>query len=279
MLGKGLIYRTFGDEADPKKAFERMCGATGLADVLSKRFAGIAIARYDLYLSDKWNDEDLQVDAALALGGVGNVADMSEGESYDLGVRNFPDMGKMDEWKARAEKMYRSCGAASKALYEKMHSYTIGNGADITFTKLVDKLFGATTKKLFNHQQIERLVGFVQPMVPGIPREEPGVNAEAVFEAIYKIGKMLGVYIVCLWKLRRDVNAFHKEHGIEYTRVFPAGWRLADGVVVSPGVAKRADEMHGNFRTLRGQIAYATDVILDPDTAVHRFTTASLRLR
>ena len=57
---------------------------------------------------------------------------------------------------------------------------------------------------------------------------------ESVRDAFYMIGEMLGIYIVCLWKLERDRSNFEDKLFIQNLRV---------------------------------QVAYAIDLILDPTNA------------
>ena len=182
-MGKNLIYDTFKDDANPRNAFNSMCGATGLADVLTKRFVMFASQPYGEMLWDVW--ADVRADVT----GLGEaIEDLSGEEADKLAEENFPDIFKADEWEADAKALFDR--APPKALY--LNKYR----NDREFGKLVDNLFIWTNKYLFEDPR-------------AINTRMPDVDA---LDVLYMIGEALGLYIVCLWKLERDRIAFEAKH-------------------------------------------------------------------
>jgi len=183
-LGKRLIYDTFKDEANPRKAFLSMCGATGLADVLEKRFVMLASQPYGEMLWERW------VDVRADVTGLGEaIEDLSGEEADKLAEEYDPDIFKADEWEANAKALFDR--APPKALYLDKYRN------DRAFGKLVDNLFKGTAKYLFED-----------------PRAINDMDNDAnALDALYMIGEALGVYIVCLWKLERDRDDFNDKHG------------------------------------------------------------------
>ena len=226
VLGEGLIYRTFRDDAHPQRAFERMCGATGLADVLAKRFVVFAVSQYGEMLWDTWSDVRADVT------GLGEaIEDLSTDEVYELAVKNYPDIGKTNEWESDAKRLFIS--APPKALYvDKYHR-------DPIFAKLVDVLFASTAKSLFEDRNLQTL-----------DSKNRGDNPN--LEAFYEIGELLGVYIVCLWQLERDMSNFEDKHAVD------------DDLMSDDDVQVVLEEMRFKILDLRVQIVYAQDLILDP---------------
>jgi len=226
LFGKGLIYHTFRDDDHTKRAFDRMCEARGLGDVLAKRFVMLAADQYGEMLWDIWNDNRAQI-TELGEG----IEDLSTDEVNKLAVQYYPNIGKTDDWEADAKALFRS--APSKALY--LYKYQ----NDEIFSKLVNVVFGTTKKYLFaDPKAIDD--------VNGTNRNEPEL------EAIYEIGEVLGVYIVCLWKLERDLKEIDIESEGRY-----------DGGVLDT----RIDEMTTDIQNLRVKVVHAVNRILDPDTA------------
>jgi len=181
--GKNLIYDTFRDDANPRNAFNSMCGATGLADVLTKRFVMFASEPYGELLWDVWADTRADVT------GLGEaIEDLSGEEADKMAEEYYPDIFKADEWVADAKALFER--APPKALYLDKYRN------DATFSKLVDNLFKGTTKYLFED-----------------PRAINDMDNDAnALDAFYMIGEVLGIYTVCLWKLERDRNAFEAKH-------------------------------------------------------------------
>ncbi len=225
-MGKRLIYDTFKDDANPQKAFNSMCGATALADVLEKRFVMFASNWYGEMLWDVW--ADVRADVT----GLGEaVEDLSEEEENKLVEEYDSDMFKTDEWEADAKVLFDR--APPKALYLDKYRN------DRVFSKLVDNLFQYTARHLF-----------VNPRA--IREMDSSANA---LDALYMIGEVLGIYIVCLWKLERDRSAFDDKHSAD------------DDPMPADVLDTLLDEMDADIHDLRVRIAYAVDLILDPTNA------------
>jgi hypothetical protein len=185
-MGKRLIYDTFKDDAHPQKAFLSMCGATGLADVLEKRFVMLASKEYDEMLWDNWNDTRADIT------GLGEaIEDMSTEEVNKLAEENYPDIFKANNWAAEAKALFDR--APPKALYLDKYRN------DRAFGKLVDNLFKGTIRYLFvNPMAFYHMSHDANPL-----------------DVLYMIGEMLGIYIVCLWKRERDMSAFEAKHSAD----------------------------------------------------------------
>ena len=241
VLGEGLIYRTFRDKADPKKAFERMCTATGLANVLAKDFELAAIHGYSEMMWDKFYDRP-----CISVTGMRDALKrMSQDERETLAVDYFPDIGRTEEWQKEARELFWNAPSYELYIQQKNKGQM--------FSKLIAVLFKSTLVSLFEDGNI-----FAE-MARLFPYRSASMHCAALGHdlsnrparrAFSEIGKLLGVYIVCLLQLERDVVAFEKEHD---TSVDEVGY-----------AAHLAEEMHVNIQNLRVQIAYAQDLILDP---------------
>lgn len=232
-MGKHLIYDTFKDDANPRKAFLSMCGATGLADVLEKRFVMLASKEYGEMLWDNWSDTRADIT------GLGEaIEDMDTEEVNRLAEENYPDIFKTDEWEADAKALFDR--APPKALY--LDKYRNDPG----FSKLVDKLFKTTAHYLFQDPRA---------FYDRIP------DADAL-NVIYMIGEMLGIYIVCLWKLERDRDDFNDKHGGD------------DDPMPGDVFGTLYYEKVVFIQNLRVRINYAIDVILDPVNAAPNYVDA-----
>lgn len=225
-MGKRLIYDTFKDDANPRKAFLSMCGATGLADVLEKRFVMLASKEYGEMLWNDWSDRRADIT------GLGEaIEDMDTEQVNKLAEENYPDIFNAEEWAANAKALFDR--APPKALYlDKYRNNPV-------FSKLVDKLFKTTVHYLFQDPR-----AFYDRM--------PDADA---LNVIYMIGEMLGIYIVCLWKLERDRSAFDDKHSAD-SDPMPAD--VLDTLL---------DEKRVAIQHLRTRIPYAVDLILDPVNA------------
>ena len=229
VLGEGMIYRTFRDDANPQRAFERMCGAMGLADVLAKRFVIFAVEQYDEQLWDTWNDERAEI---TELGEA--IEDLPVDDVEKLAKEYFPSLASTHEWESNAKRLFSS--APPKALYVDKYSN------DPIFAKLVDVLFASTTKSLFEDQNLSTL-------------DSTNRGNEPVLEAFYEIGELLGVYIVCLWQLQRDHDKFADNHLVD------------DDLMSDDEVEVLLDEMSTKIQDLRVQLVYAQDLVLNPAMA------------
>lgn len=228
LLGKGLIYRTFRDDDHPKRAFERMCGAKGLGDVLAKRFVMSTVGKYDETLWDQWDDNRAEVT------GLGEeIEDLSMDEIEKLQVQYYPDIGKTNDWEADAKALFNS--SPSKAIYLDKYRN------DEIFSKLVNVLFKSTQKYLF---QDDKAIDNINET----NRNEP------VLEAINEIGEVLGVYIVCLWQLEHDLDKINTE--TEHNGRYEGGW-----------LDMRIDQMQVEIQNLRVKVFHAVNTVLNPDTA------------
>lgn len=225
-MGKRLIYDTFKDDANPQKAFLSMCGAMGLADVLEKRFVMLASQPYGEMLWERW--ADVRADVT----GLGEaIEDLSGEEADKLAEEYDPDIFKADEWEAEAKALFDR--APPKALYLDKYRN------DRAFGKLVDNLFKGTAKYLFED-----------------PRAINDMSSDAnALDVIYMIGEMLGIYIVCLWKLGRDRSAFEAKHSSD------------DDPMPADVLDTLLDEKDVFIQNLRIRIPYAIDLILDPVNA------------
>ena len=228
-MGKRLIYDTFKDDAHPQKAFLSMCGATGLADVLEKRFVMFASQPYGEMLWERW--ADVRADVT----GLGEaIEDLSGEEADKLAEEYDPDIFKADEWEANAKALFDR--APPKALYLDKYRN------DRAFGKLVDNLFKGTAKYLFED-----------------PRAIHDMDSSAnALDALYMIGEVLGVYIVCLWQLGRDRSAFEAKHSSDDD---PMPDDVLDNLVFEKDVF---------IQNLRTRIPYAIDLVLNPTDATER---------
>ena len=229
VLGEGMIYRTFRDDANPQRAFGRMCGAMGLADVLAKRFVIFAVEQYDEQLWDTWNDVRADIT------GLGEaIEDLPVDDVEKLAKEYFPSLASTHEWESNAKRLFSS--APPKALYVDKYSN------DPTFAKLVDVLFASTTKSLFEDQNLSTL-------------DSTNRGNDPVLEAFYEIGELLGVYIVCLWQLQRDHDKFVDNHPVD------------DDLMSYDQVEVLLNEMSTKIQDLRVQLVYAQDLVLNPAMA------------
>ena len=228
VFGKRLIYDTFRDDANPRDAFNSMCGATALADVLAKRFIMFASKAYGKILWDRW--ADVRADVT----GLGEaIEDLSGEEADKLAEEYDPDIFKAGEWEADAKALFDR--APRKALYLKKYR----NDAD--FSKLVNNLFKSTSDYLFFD-----------------PRAIHDMDNDAnAHDVLHIIGEMLGIYIVCLWKLERD-----------HDKLEATGKIADDDEPLFDDVLKdTVQKMRYKILDLRIRIAYAIDLILDPKNA------------
>jgi len=226
VFGKRLIYDTFRDDANPRDAFNSMCGATGLADVLAKRFVMFASQPYGQMLWERW--ADVRADVT----GLGEaIEDLSGEEADKLAEEYDPDIFKADEWEADAKARFDR--APRKALYLKKYRN------DAFFSKLIDKLFKSTVKYLFEDPS-------------AIHDMDSDANA---LDVLYMIGEMLGIYIVCLWKLEHDRSDFDDKH------------RSDNDPMPHDVFYTNLDKKDVFIQNLRVRIAYAIDLILDPTNA------------
>jgi len=225
VFGKRLIYDTFRDDANPRDAFNSMCGVTDFADVLAKRFVMFASPAYGEMLWDRWNDVRADIT------GLGDaIEDMSTEEVNKLAEENYPDIFKTDDWEADAKILFDR--APRKALYLKKYRN------DAIFSKLVDNLFKSTVKYLFEDPK-------------AINDMDDDANAHDV---LHMIGEMLGIYIVCLWKLERDRSDFDDKH------------RSDNDPMPHDAFYTNLNEKDVFIKNLRVRIAYAIDLIMDPKT-------------
>tara|TARA_B100001057_G_C22870031_1_gene958325 strand:- start:3610 stop:4935 length:1326 start_codon:yes stop_codon:yes gene_type:complete len=242
-MGKHLIYNTFKDDANPQKAFLSMCGATGLADVLEKRFVMFASQPYGEMLWERW--ADVRADVT----GLGEaIEDLSGEEADKLAEEYDPDIFKADEWEADAKALFDR--APPKALYLDKYRN------DRAFGKLVDNLFNGTAKYLF--------------VDPGAIHDMD--NDANALDALYMIGELLGIYIVCLWQLERDRDDFNDKHGGD------------DDPMPGDVFGTHYYKKDVAIQNLRVRINYAIDLILDPTNATEitdhgLFTEFQIELR
>ena len=207
--GDNLIYLAYRDDSNPREAFTAMCRAVALADVLAKRFAMFAINQYKQMLEF----EDTEARRRLR-----------------LSFRYATSFSYLDEWQERAVNLFE--GAPLSETCQDMYMDRSVQGAN--FKDLVDFVFSATSSYLFsgdkNFKNLAEKEADEEPRSEEEEEEEEersdgssdysdnepdpdryGIGQE---EAIYAIGKALGVYIVGLWQLRRrnpNANEFIKE--------------------------------------------------------------------
>ena len=171
---ESLIYRTFKNDGDPRKAFISMCRAYGLGDTLAKRFVSIAINEYEDMLDDNFVEEGSNIT------GLGEEFDdvlNDPKRRKETAEEIFPDLAYTEEWANNAKKLFNA--APCKARFDKNYV------KNPTFYKIVNFIFKSTINYLFKDPNaINQLVD-----------STPFINA------IYNIGRVLGVYITCLWKL------------------------------------------------------------------------------
>lgn len=230
VFGKRLIYDTFRDNANPREAFNSMCGATGLADVLAKRFVMFASKAYGEMLRERWSD------VGELVTGLGEaIKDPSTEETNKLAEEHYPDIFEADKWEADAKILFDR--APSKALYLKKYR------SDADFSKLVDIIFKYTVKYLFSNTPSRTMA---------IDKMHDDANAHDV---LHMIGEMLGIYIVCLGKLERDRSDFDDKHRSDNDPM-PRDVFYTD-----------LDKKDNEILELRVRIANAIDLILDPTNA------------
>ena len=225
VLGKRLIYDTFKDDANPQKAFLSMCGATGLVDVLEKRFVMLASKLYGEMMWDVW--ADVRADVT----GLGEGIELlSTKEADKLAEEHYPNISKTDEWEDDAKALFDS--APPKALY--LDKYRNNR----TFAKLVDNLFQSTAKYLFEDDRMALMDGDADER-----------------DALYMIGEMLGIYIVCLWKLESNKRNFWVKNSADKDP-------MPEDVLET-----HLDDMEVSIQNLRVKIVRAIYLILDPTNA------------
>ena len=225
---KGLIYRTFRDDDHAKRAFERMCGANALGDVIAKRFVMSTVGKYGETLWESWNENRADIT------GLGeDIESLSDDKIEELSVEHYPNIGKTDDWEADAKAFFNS--SPSNALYLDKYEN------DKIFSKLVNVFFESTQKYLLEDDVAIDNINETN-------RNEP------VLEAINEIGELLGVYIVCLWQLELDINVIdtETEHNGRH------GGGMLDMEI---------DEMRAYIQNLRVKVVHAVNTVLDPDTA------------
>ena len=129
-MGKRLIYDTFKDDAHPQKAFLSMCGATGLADVLEKRFVMLASERYGEMLWDVW------ADVRADITGLGEEIEDMDGGGEQGGGGELPRHLQGGRFGSRSQGHFDRAPPSASTLM-KYHN-------DRAFGKLVDNLFNGT---------------------------------------------------------------------------------------------------------------------------------------
>lgn len=209
--GDNLIYLAYRDDSNPREAFTAMCRALALGDVLAKRFAMFAIGQYKQMLERE---------------------DVEMLRRQRLNFRHAASFRYLDEWQERAVNLFE--GAPLSKMCKDM--YKDGSVQGANFKDLVDLVFSATSSYLFsgdkNFKNLAEKEADEEPCSEEEEEEEErsdgssdcsdnepdpdryGIGQE---EAIYAIGKALGVYIVGLWKLRRNLN--EEEEFIKGVRV------------------------------------------------------------
>tara|TARA_B110000858_G_scaffold163151_1_gene188582 strand:+ start:1198 stop:2505 length:1308 start_codon:yes stop_codon:yes gene_type:complete len=205
----GLIYHAYRDDAHPREAFNNMRSALELVDVLASRFTIFAIDEYR-YMLER-NEENM-------------------GTNW----RKWSDKRYLDDWKKMATTLFDSAPLKNKCL-------EIYNNDEI-FETLVNEIFSVIASYLFGDHAFEGLAQKAVGEEPWSDEEEEekehsdedeeeeaaraaaaraAARAAAVREAearatarvaIFAIGKVLGVYIVGLWKLERNLSAWGDDH-------------------------------------------------------------------
>lgn len=182
---QSLIYQTFHDDKNPRKAFYAMCGATSLADAVAKKFEEFAIKKYDDWMWETW---------------------VESGGEYDTrsSTEKFPDLGRTEEWIKDAETTFGE--SPSKDLFIDTYS----NQEDDKFSNLVNFIFGYTCQYLFEDGAID-----------DVPTDEADVGKDRSLEGrtIGEIGDLIGVYVVCLWIREIDIkNADYEDETSDDTQ-------------------------------------------------------------
>ena len=201
IYGEGLIYRTFRDDTSPRSAFVNMCKAKSLADALAKRFACFAITKYEEGLWELWRDHPNNV--------IENGDDMyyDDGQQYEyhmahyqeIATETFPAIEYAPLWLVQAERDFNN--HPSKDVYLKKY------GQDPNFKRMVDNLLNPVGAYLFYNPNKAFIHKFTSSHNTNDPDADvdPRADVEKQFEIIHKISEVLGIYIVCLWKNKRDM--------------------------------------------------------------------------
>ena len=202
--GDNLIYLAYHNKYNPREAFNGMCRAVALGDVLAKRFAMLAIDEYKKMLKN--GDEE--------------------------------KLRYLDEWQERATALFKSAPLSKTC--KDMYTWLEHRHGKNNFKEVVDLVFSATASYLFyGDKNFKTLAEKEVDEMPSSESEEEeeeeegssdgssngdsddsddsdnepdpdryGIGEE---EAIYAIGEALGVYIVGLCELQRHPNAWKQE--------------------------------------------------------------------
>lgn len=194
IFGEGLIYDTFRNDASapsydnsrplaPRSAFNNMCVAKGLANVLAKRFVAFGLRYHERTMLETWAEEGCE------------ISDLNESEFEDLSwedkekiqLKSFPDLEFADDASKNAMEQFKN---------EPLHALFLDKyKEDPIFNKLVHRIFQSTAKFLFSDGSLDYM------------SEEL-----TTIDVAYMVGKVIGVYIVCLWKREHAHENFRHKH-------------------------------------------------------------------
>ena len=250
ILGKHMIHRTFRDDKNPQEAFRSMCGATGLADTLKKRFVVFACDTYHERQWDQW------VDSRADWTGLGEeVEELSGAENNEYAVQFLPDCLKAEDWAHEANVRFQ--GSPFRKLYVKLMS------DNPEFKKLVDVIFKSTVRYLlvdparlddfyFDRSVDGEVVRYLR-FSDDETDEDEDIDHLQFFNMV---GEVLGVFIVCLWQLQRDRDKVGRE-------LPDGGFGLDDEA--ADAFDKLVDGMNENILTTRLRIVRAIRFMMGED--------------
>ena len=213
--GDNLIYLAYRNDDNPQEAFNGMCRAVALGDVLAKRFAMFAIDQYKQMLESE---------------------DAEARRRQRLSFRYATSFSYLDEWQERATALFKSA-PLSGMCKDMYRDRPLG---EASFKDVVDLVFSATASYLFSgdknfknlaekeeEEEVDEMPSSESEEAEEEEEEEEysdgfssggsddgpdpdryGIGQE---EAIYAIGEALGVYIVGLCQLQRNPNAWKQE--------------------------------------------------------------------
>ena len=224
--GDNLIYLAYRDDDDPRKAFNGMCHALALGDVLAKLFAVWALDKYMAMLQ----------------------AEEHQGQFTEE-----------QEWRDNASRLFRT--APLSGVCKNMYA----EKGDNAFKSIVDVVFSTTAAYLFEgDKNFKNLAPEVEELPRSDsedsedsegssygsddePDDRYGIGQE---DAIYAIGEALGVYIMGLWKLQCNLTEWQDKYKGQAELMAPAVY------------VAREKEKKDQITGIRVQIAHAVDRVL-----------------
>ena len=203
-----LIYTTFYSKENPKKVFEEMCVAHGLANALSTMMAKNIAASFEKYLWNKFKDRGFE-DSNIQFE---DQFDALSKEEYDkLAYKQYPDLPATIRFQEKAEETLANLPATT------LLKSVLAN-SPMTYSEL-----GSRTPSLQDHVDLFEKATIEYIVKPGgLPDGIPNfVQPKDPFDVIRSISDLAGLSIVCLYKLHlllashtlsmKDTNLVYEE--------------------------------------------------------------------